>query len=78
MVLSCGIKPESLCTAIAAAIYYRNPEDPSAVELERIVKEEGIDAVLEKVCGIDPNGELGLLIKEKIEKIKEWGWLKDE
>lgn len=78
MVLSCGIKPESLCTAIATAIYYRNPEDPSAVELERIVKEEGIDAVLEKVCGIDPNGELGLLIKEKIEKIKEWGWLKDE
>ena len=78
MVLACGIKPESLCTAIAAAIYYRNPEDPSAVELEKIVKEEGIDAVLEKVCGIKPNGELGLMIKEKIEKIKEWGWLKNE
>ena len=78
MVLSCGIRPENLCTAIAAAIYYRNLEDPSAVQLEKLVKEEGIDAVLTKVCQIDPNGELGLLIKEKIEKIREWGWLKNE
>ena len=78
MVLSCGIRPENLCTAIACAIYYRNPEDSSAVALEKVVKEEGIDAVLEKICGIEPEGELGILIKEKIKKIKEWGWLKNE
>lgn len=78
MVLSCGIRPENLCTAIACAIYYRNSEDSSAVALEKVVKEEGIDAVLEKICGIEPEGELGILIKEKIEKIKEWGWLKNE
>lgn len=78
MVLSCGIRPENLCTAIACAIYYRNPEDSSAVALEKVVKEEGIDAVLEKICGIEPEGELGTLIKEKIKKIKEWGWLKNE
>ena len=78
MVLSCGIRPENLCTAIACAVYYRNPEDSSAVALEKVVKEEGIDAVLEKICGIEPEGELGILIKEKIEKIKEWGWLKNE
>lgn len=78
MVLSCGIRPENLCTAIACAIYYRNPEDSSAVALEKVVKEEGIDAVLEKICGIEPEGELGILIKEKIKKIKECGWLKNE
>ena len=78
MVLSCGIRPENLCTAIACAIYYRNPEDSSAVALEKVVKEEGIDAVLEKICGIEPEGELGILIKEKIKKIKEWGWLINE
>lgn len=78
MVLSCGIRPENLCTAIACAIYYRNPEDSSAVALEKVVKEEGIDAVLEKICGIEPEGELGILIKEKIKKIEEWGWLKNE
>ena len=78
MVLSCGIRPENLCTAIACAIYYRNPEDSSAVALEKVVKEEGIDAVLEKICGIEPEGELGILIKDQIKKIKEWGWLKNE
>lgn len=78
MVLSCGIRPENLATAIAAAIYYRNPEDESARELARMVKEEGIDAVLKNVCEIDPDGELGSLIKEKIKQIKEWGWLKHE
>ena len=78
MVLSCGIRPENLATAIAAAIYYRNPEDESARELACMVKEEGIDAVLKNVCEIDPDGELGSLIKEKIKQIKEWGWLKHE
>ena len=78
MVLSCGIRPENLCTAIACAVYYRNPEDSSAVALEKVVKEEGIDAVLEKICGIEPEGELGILIKDQIKKIKEWGWLKNE
>lgn len=78
MVLSCGIRPENLATAIAAAMYYRNPEDASAAELERMVKEEGTDAVLQKVCEIDPEGDLGTLVKAKIEQIKEWGWLKNE
>lgn len=69
-----GIRPEHLCTAIAAAVYYVNPEDESAVELERIRK-EGVDAVLEKVCRLDPSGELGMLVKEKIRLLKEWGWI---
>lgn len=69
-----GIRPEHLCTAIAAAVYYVNPEDESAVELERIRK-EGVDAVLEKVCRLDPSGGLGMLVKEKIRLLKEWGWI---
>ncbi len=69
-----GIRPDNLCTAIAAAVYYVNPEDESAVELERIRK-EGVDAVLEKVCRLDPSGELGMLVKEKIRLLKEWGWI---
>ncbi|HIY00492.1 MAG TPA: hypothetical protein IAA26_01375 [Candidatus Blautia faecipullorum] len=69
-----GICPEHLCIAIAAAVYYVNPEDESAVELESIRK-EGVDAVLEKVCRLDPSGELGMLVKEKIRLLKEWGWI---
>lgn len=77
LVMEYGILPENLATAIAAAIYYQNPEDAFAGELERIRKEEGIDAVLTKVCQIDANGTLGELIKSKILFLKERGWLNE-
>lgn len=70
-----GIEPHHLCIAIGAAIYYENEEDESARELRRIREEEGIDAVLEKVCGLDVKGHLACLIKRKIELLKEWGWI---
>ena len=35
----------------------------------------GIDAIIEKVCKLDPQGELAMLIKEKIELLKTWGWI---
>jgi len=77
LVLEYGIKPENLCVAIAAAIYYKSEGDEFANELVRIRTEEGIDAVLTKVCGIEADGELGMLIKSKIELLKEWGWINE-
>ena len=77
LVLEYGIKPENLCVAIAAAIYYKSQGDEFANELVRIRTEEGIDAVLTKVCGIEADGELGMLIKSKIELLKEWGWINE-
>ena len=70
-----GIRPDNLCIAIAAAIHYVSPGDPFAEELVRMRKEEGIDYIIEHVCEQDSNGELGMLIKEKIELLKEWGWI---
>ena len=66
----------NLCVAIAAAIHYFHEGDEFAHKLREIRENDGIDAVIREVCKLDPNGELGLLIKEKIELIKEWGWLK--
>lgn len=71
-----GVKPENLAVAIACAIHYEEPTDEFAVKLKDLRETAGYDAVLEQVCQINPNGELGLLIKEKIGLIKEWGWLK--
>ena len=70
-----GTEPHSLCTAIAAAVYYENENDGSVVELRRLREEKGIDAVLEQVCGLDAQGTLGKLVKEKIGLLKEWGWI---
>ncbi len=72
-----GIQPDNLCIAIAAAIYYVSPGDEFAEELVRMRKEEGIDAILSKVCSLEPNGNLGMLVKEKIALLKEWGWIKE-
>ena len=76
LVESCGIVPENLCVAIAAAIFYENEEDEFAVELRKMREEQGIDYVIENVCKLDPNGNLGMLIKEKIEFLKKEGLLK--
>lgn len=75
LVLDYGIRPDNLCIAIAAAIHYVSEGDEFARELVRMRKEEGIDYILEHVCELDPNGELGMLIKEKIALLKEWGWI---
>ena len=76
LVLEYGITPHNLCIAIAAAIHYFHEGDEFAHKLREIRENDGIDAVIRDVCKLDPNGELGLLIKEKIELIKEWGWLR--
>lgn len=71
--LEYGVKPENLAVAIACAMHYEEPTDEFAVQLKNLRENEGYDAVLEKVCSLDPNGELAMLVKEKIALIKEWG-----
>lgn len=70
-----GTEPHNLCIAAAAAIYYENENDESARELRRLREEEGIDCILEKVCGLDPSGDLAELVRKKIELLKDWGWI---
>ncbi len=77
LVESFGIKPENLSVAIAAAIFYKSEGDEFAVELGRIRREEGIDAVLSKVCKLDPEGSLAMLIKEKIELLRSEGYINE-
>ena len=74
--LEYGVKPESLCTAIACAMYYEQPTDEFAVELKRMRDEEGFDAIISKVCKLDVNSELAILIKEKLEYVRQIGWVK--
>ena len=70
-----GIRPDSLAVAIACAMHYDEPTDEFAIKLREIRETRGYDAILSEVCSLDPDGELGTLIKEKIALIKEWGWL---
>lgn len=71
---SCQIRPEGLATAIAAAIHYRNPEDPSALELQNLLARQGSAAVLISVCGLPPEDDLHQLVldKERLLRSRQW------
>jgi len=75
LVLEQGFMPENLAIAAAAAIHYDSPGDPSAEELKRIRTEEGIGAVITKVCKLDIDSVLAQLILEKEQLIRKWGWI---
>jgi len=55
LLLDSGLEPAGFCTAIAAALLYDNPEDVSAVALQRRIQTEGVSTVLEKITGITPD-----------------------
>ncbi len=78
LVESCGIEPKNLAVAIAAAIYYTNDADESAVELRRMRQEEGVNAVLEKVCKMDPDGSLAALVKKEILAFKAENLIRED
>ncbi|MBR4866616.1 MAG: mannitol dehydrogenase, partial [Clostridia bacterium] len=73
--LEYGVNPENLAVAIACAIFYTQPTDEFAVALQTLRETEGVEAVIEKVCKLDPAGELGQLILQKIDLIRKWGWI---
>jgi len=75
LVLEQGFVPENLAVAAAAAIHYVSPGDPSAEELGRMLREEGIEAVITKVCKLDIESPLAQLIIEKEALLRKWGWI---
>ncbi len=69
LALEYGIRPFHLALAIGAALKYANPQDPAAVKLQTMLAGEGLDAVLAQVCGIEPEGELARLVKERLPEV---------
>ncbi|MEA3485196.1 MAG: mannitol-1-phosphate 5-dehydrogenase [Candidatus Aerophobetes bacterium] len=64
LALQYGIIPENISKGIASALFFDREDDEEAKRLTRMRKKEGINAVLKKVCRIDPEGTLGRLIKK--------------
>ena len=72
LALEYGIRPWHLALAIGAALKYANPEDPSAVKLQQMLTDEGLDSVLRKVCEIESDGELARLVKERLPELEKF------
>ena len=58
-------------------MYYVSPGDESAQQLKSLRESGGIDAVIEKVCKLDPHGELAGLIREKEQELRRRGWIRE-
>lgn len=65
LVEKAGGTPDALSLAIAAAYRYDNVDDPLAVELQRRIAAEGIEAVMADVSHIQADEPLGKLVLEK-------------
>lgn len=62
-----GVEPRVLTRGIASALRYRNDDDPSAVRLAEMMVKDGLDAVMEKVCGISKGERLYELVRSQFE-----------
>lgn len=72
-----GIEPIHEARTLAAALYYtsENESDPSASQLCSMRREEGVDAVLQKICKISPTEKLAVYVHEQIDELRELGWI---
>jgi mannitol-1-phosphate 5-dehydrogenase len=59
-----GVPPTALSMGIAAALRFDPPRDPIAAALQRRLATEGIDAVLDDVCHIQPHEPLAALVRQ--------------
>jgi mannitol-1-phosphate 5-dehydrogenase len=65
-----GGEPGALCTVIAAALLYDNPEDESAVALQKRIEQEGVCKVLEKLTGITADMPMHQCILDAYARLK--------
>ncbi len=71
-----GRRPTNLAVGIAAALHYRNPDDPAAVLLDRDMGSQGVRAAMERICAIDSASRLGHLVMSRYDRFAR-GWQRE-
>ena len=74
LAMSYDITPRNVCLATAAALMYDNPDDPAALEIQRLLGEGGLDRVFGTICGIAPESALAKLVREQLDVLKSGYW----
>jgi len=64
-----GLHYDNLAIGIAGALLFDYPEDKMASELQSKIKKDGLDNVLEEICKISPQSNLGIKIKEQYDSL---------
>ena len=72
--LSQGVFPDRIATICGAALCYDEPDDPDAVRLQRMIREQGIDRAIMELTGLKPGSELSRTIAARyLEQAKMYG-----
>jgi len=66
-----GLYYDNLAIGIAGALLFDYPEDKMALELQSKIKRDGLDNVLEEICKISPQSDLGIKIKEQYDSLRK-------
>ncbi len=66
-----GIQPVALSIVIGEALAFDSPEDAPAVELQRRIRQEGLESVLLDVCGINPDEWLAGRVRVAYQMVQE-------
>jgi len=69
-----GVAPQALSWGIAAGYCFDHPEDSLAIKLQRRLPDEGFDAVLADVSGIQPEEPLADMVRQRYERLQETVW----
>jgi mannitol-1-phosphate 5-dehydrogenase len=65
-----GLSYSNLAKAIAAALLFDHPEDQEAVEIQNMIKENGVPYVLKEVSGLDEKSPITAEIIHQYEELK--------
>jgi mannitol-1-phosphate 5-dehydrogenase len=74
LALEFGTTPTNVCLGTAAALMFDNPDDPSAMKVQSMIAESGVDRVFTEVCGIELDSELAQLIRAQLDVLRSGRW----
>ena len=63
-----GFQPTYLMQGCAAALRFTRSDDPQAIELRKLIKENGIEQTIDTVCQLRPWNPISELIRKELEQ----------
>jgi mannitol-1-phosphate 5-dehydrogenase len=66
-----GISTKSIEYICGAAFCYDYPEDPAAMKLQEVIRDQGVEVAVKEISGVDPSSELGNGIIESYYDLQE-------
>ncbi|MFN8456709.1 MAG: hypothetical protein U0401_18920 [Anaerolineae bacterium] len=67
--LAQGVEPVNLVQGIVAALHFDPPEDTVALQLQEQLRRDGLEAVLQQICGLTPDSPLAQRISAAFKNI---------